>query len=213
MRKTTKGRNKRRADAIDGLQSIAERIRYAREYRQIEPQAMRASLQDIGLSVSKQLLHRYETVEARNPNLTIVAGIAEVTGFSPGWLLFGAGQVFVADPFTQIVRAVNLEYLYRRPQKKWPGAAALKAAGIKAQDIEQALARPFIVTIDDDFARRIERAAGKPLGWLDAPPDARGRRGRAKRMVATLELIGEALKLTESQRRALTAMLKTLDRE
>ena len=174
---------------------------------------MRARLKDAGLSVSKQLLHRYETVEARNPNLTIVAGIAEVTGFSPGWLLFGKGQVFVEDPFTQIVRAVNLEYLYRRPKKHWPRAAGLKAAGIKAQDIEQALARPFIVTIDDEFARRIERAADKPLGWLDAPPDTRGRRGRAQRMVATLELIGEALKLSESQRRALTGMLKSLNQD
>ncbi|MDH3451240.1 MAG: hypothetical protein OEN20_02390, partial [Gammaproteobacteria bacterium] len=78
MSKTTKSRvrcgtsSSSRAD--QGLESIAARIRYAREYRNMEPQALRARLQDIGLSVSKQLLHRYETVEAQNPSLTIVAG-------------------------------------------------------------------------------------------------------------------------------------------
>lgn len=177
----------------------------------MEPQALRARLQDIGLSVSKQLLHRYETVESRNPSLSIIDGIADVTGFSPGWLLFGKGQVFTEDPFTQIVRAVNLEYLYRQPRHERPAPAALKAAGVSADTLAQARARPFIASIDDRFARAVEQAAGKPVGWLDAPPDTRGRRGRANRMVDTLELIGEALKLTEPQRRALTGMLKTLN--
>ena len=202
MNKTNKTVDRRVAAVSSGngeeLESISARIRYAREFRNIEPQGLRTRLKDIGLSVSKQLLHRYETVEARNPSLNIVAGIAEVTGFSPGWLLFGKGQVFIDDPFTQIVRAVNLEYLHRRPKKEWPSPAELKSPGVVARDIEHARARPFIVSIDDDFAHRIERATNKPIGWLDASPDARGRRGQARRMVDTLELIGEALKLTET---------------
>ena len=49
--------------------TMASRIRYARESQGVGPQALRAELKKRRIDVSKQLLHRYESVESQNPNL------------------------------------------------------------------------------------------------------------------------------------------------
>ena len=97
------GGRRRRDQAPAGPATVAARIRYAREHAGLEPMALRQGLKARGLTVSKQLLHRYETVDSSNPNLGIVEAI-EVQGLgddvlarptrsggdvSPGALLVG----------------------------------------------------------------------------------------------------------------------------
>lgn len=194
------------------LSSVAARIRYARVYMNMDPLELRRRLKEKGVSVSKQLLHRYETVESQNPNLGIVEAIAEVSGFSPGWLLFGKGPVFAIDPFTQIVRFLHLEALYRRPKREWPSASKLRAAGISPQTIERLRTHPFAESITDETARAVELVAGKPVGWLDSPPEDLGS-ADGERLIDILRMMGDALKLDDVQRNAFIRFLATLTSE
>lgn len=192
------------------LSSVAARIRYARVYSKMEPIELRRRLKEKGISLSKQLLHRYETAESQNPNLAIVEAIAEVSGFSPGWLLFGKGPVFVIDPFTQIVRNLNLEVLYRRPKREWPSTAKLRTSGTSSQTIERLRACPFAEPVTDKVARAVELAVGKPVGWLDSPPESLSDVDRGERLIDVLRIMGEALKLDDDQRNAFIDFLATL---
>ena len=84
--------------------TIAHRIRKAREQAQLEPVELRKHLKQKGLELSKTGLHRLETVESKNPNLKQIQAIAEITNVSPAWLLFGEGASVPANKVTAAIR-------------------------------------------------------------------------------------------------------------
>lgn len=84
--------------------TIADRIRQARKQAQLDPAALRQELRSHGLELSKTGLHRLETSEPKNPNLKLIAAIAEITSVSPAWLLFGKGP---AIPERQVGKAIR----------------------------------------------------------------------------------------------------------
>jgi hypothetical protein len=84
--------NRRRMGSHTEL-TVPERIRCARAQAGMEASALRHALRERGIELSKQGLHRMETVEPKNPNVQIIQAIAEVTHVSPGWLLFGEGTM------------------------------------------------------------------------------------------------------------------------
>ncbi|MEM7467516.1 MAG: hypothetical protein AAF387_11590 [Pseudomonadota bacterium] len=85
-------------------ENIAERIRHARQWAQIEPAELRNLLRGYGIELSKTGLHRLETTEPKNPNLKIIEAIAEITNVSPGWILFGKGP---SIPDTDVGAAIR----------------------------------------------------------------------------------------------------------
>jgi transcriptional regulator with XRE-family HTH domain len=90
-------------------ESIAERIRAAREQAQMEPAALRHALKAKGFELSKTGLHRLETVEPTNPNLRLVQAIAEITNVTPSWLLFGQGAAIPAKELGSAIRGRVLD--------------------------------------------------------------------------------------------------------
>lgn len=68
---------------------VSDRIRLAREQARLAPAELRHRLRQRGIELSKTGLHRIESTEPRNPNLRLVETIAEITGVSAAWLLFG----------------------------------------------------------------------------------------------------------------------------
>jgi hypothetical protein len=201
----TKKNTRRRAH-----NTMALRIRYARESQGIGPQALRAELKKRRIDVSKQLLHRYESVESQNPNLTIVEAIADVTGFAAGWILFGKGPMFASDPINQITRQLRLRSLFRGPSKAWPTKSTLKAAGVAVDELEFHREYPFVRPVPDKLARALETAADQAIGWLDTPPEGVGRQSNQQRLSDTLELMAASLALDDLQRSAFITLLKTL---
>ncbi len=189
---------------------MASRLRYARESRKIEPQALRAELKRRKIDVSKQLLHRYESVESQNPNLNIVEGIADITGFSAGWLLFGKGPMFASDPLNQITRQLRLRSLFRGPKKSWPMVSGLKAAGVPMDELDFHRGHPFVRAVSDSLARSLETASDQGIGWMDTPPEGVGRHSHQQRLSDTLELMAASLALDDQQRAAFITLLKTL---
>lgn len=89
--------------------TIAARIRRAREQAQMDPQELRAELKSRRIDISKTGLHRLETIEPKNPNLKLIAAIAEITRVSPGWLLFGKGPPVPADEVGAAIRGRVLD--------------------------------------------------------------------------------------------------------
>ena len=192
---------------------MASRLRYARESRKIEPQALRVELKRRKIDVSKQLLHRYESVESQNPNLNIVEGIADITGFSAGWLLFGRGPMFASDPLNQITRQLRLRSLFRGPKKSWPLSSDMKAAGVPMDELDFHREYPFVRTVSDALARALESASDQAIGWMDSPPEGVGRHSHHQRLSDTLELMAASLALDDHQRAAFITLLKTLPAE
>jgi len=201
----TKKNTRRRAH-----NTMALRIRYARESQGIGPQALRSELKKRRIDVSKQLLHRYESVESQNPNLNIVEAIADVTGFAAGWILFGKGPMFANDPINQITRQLRLRSLFRGPSKAWPTKSTLKAAGVAVDELEFHREYPFVRPVSDKLARALETAVDQAIGWLDTPPQGVGRQSNQQRLSDTLELMAASLALDDRQRSAFITLLKTL---
>jgi transcriptional regulator with XRE-family HTH domain len=86
--------------------TIASRIRTAREQAQMPPAELRRVLRsDHGIDLSKTGLHRLETVEAKNPNLKLIEAIAETTRVSPSWILFGEGTSVPGEQVGAAIRS------------------------------------------------------------------------------------------------------------
>lgn len=89
--------------------TIAARIRKAREQAQMDPQELRAKLRTRKIEISKTGLHRLETLEPKNPNLKLIEAIADITNVSPGWLLFGKGPPVPSDEVGAAIRGRVLD--------------------------------------------------------------------------------------------------------
>ena len=85
--------------------SIASRIRQARIQARLDPVQLRAALKGHGIEISKAGLHRLETTEPTNPNLKLVAAIADISRVSPTWLLFGKGPALNPEDAGAAIRS------------------------------------------------------------------------------------------------------------
>lgn len=85
-------------------QDIPSRLRFARLQAGLEAVAMREELRKRGITLSKGGLHRVENTEPTNPNLKMIEAIAEITGVSASWLLFGKGPALREDDAVDALR-------------------------------------------------------------------------------------------------------------
>ena len=86
--------------------TIAARIRHAREQAQMPPAELRERLRkDYRIDLSKTGLHRLENVEAKNPNLKLIQAIAKITRVSPSWILFGEGTSVPGEEVGAAIRS------------------------------------------------------------------------------------------------------------
>jgi len=102
------------------------------------------------------------------PHPRDVEQIAEITGSSACWIMFGLGPIRSGGRDLQAVRHQNLVYLYRAASEQEGSAEAsfLSSLGLEAKKIAEYLDNPF-QHIGERLARKIEKAGGKPRKWLD----------------------------------------------
>lgn len=115
----------------DPCKTVSGRIKYARERAEMTAKAMRGTLQERGITLSKTGLHRLETVDAKNPNLKLIAAIGDITNVSPSWLLFGEGtpesgsdrnatvRIRAVNAIEEIAQVLNLTGRQRSTIENW----------------------------------------------------------------------------------------------
>ena len=93
--------------------------------------------------------------------------ISDATESSPCWIMFGLGPIRASGRDVQAIRNQNLEYLYQICRSQRGSMTIfLKAVGLSRKKIEEYLSNPFL-NIPDKVARKCEKYASKPVGWLD----------------------------------------------
>lgn len=92
--------------------------------------------------------------------------IAEATGSSPCWIMFGIGPIRASGRDTQAIRHQNLEACHKNLKAQGPIKKFLQDLGVSPKKLNQHLDNPFL-EISDRLARRIERSLKKPKGWMD----------------------------------------------
>lgn len=93
--------------------------------------------------------------------------IAEVTGVSPCWLMFGYGPIRASGRDLQAIRHQNLVFLVdsiRSSRKKLN--AFFKAVGLSKKKCDGFIDNPFSL-IPEHIVRICERYFEKPGGWMD----------------------------------------------
>ncbi len=93
--------------------------------------------------------------------------IANVTGSSPCWIMFGIGPIRSTGRDIQAIRHQNFVYVYENA-KTQPGEATnfLQAIGLSSKKASQYLSNPFL-KIPDRIARCCEQLENKPKDWMD----------------------------------------------
>ena len=101
------------------------------------------------------------------PSPDDVKMIAKITGSSPCWIMFGVGPIRSTGRDIQAIRHQNLVYVFENC-KVQKGAITnfLKAIGLSRKKVDEHINNPFL-TIPDRIARKCEKFANEPLGWLD----------------------------------------------
>jgi hypothetical protein len=101
------------------------------------------------------------------PSPDDVKTIARITGSSPCWIMFGLGPIRSTDRDVQAIRHQNFVYIFENC-KSTKGAITkfLKAIGLSRKKIEEHINNPFL-TIPERIARKCEKFAKQPVGWLD----------------------------------------------
>ncbi|MES9924144.1 MAG: DNA-binding protein [Candidatus Thiodiazotropha endolucinida] len=94
--------------------------------------------------------------------------IANVTGTSACWIMFGLGPIRSGERDLQAVRHQNLVYLFREVEAGKAEAVSgfLLDIKLEAKKLASYIENPF-KHIGERLARRIERACNKPGKWLD----------------------------------------------
>lgn len=101
------------------------------------------------------------------PSPDDVKVIADLTGTSPCWIMFGVGPIRATGRDLQAIRHQNFAYLIE--QTKSIGGATtklLQAIGLSAHKVEEHMANPFL-SIPDRIARKCEKYAQHKVGWMD----------------------------------------------
>lgn len=101
------------------------------------------------------------------PSPDDVKAIANITGSSPCWIMFGLGPIRSSGRDVQAIRHQNFAYIFEDCETRRGGVTKfLKAAGLSRKKIDEYINNPFL-TIPDRIARKCEKFAEKKTGWLD----------------------------------------------
>lgn len=101
------------------------------------------------------------------PSPDDVRTIARVTNASPCWIMFGLGPIRATGRDIQAIRHQNFVYIFDNcTQQKGAITRFLKAVGLSRKKVDEHINNPFL-GIPDRIARKVEKFAGKPVGWLD----------------------------------------------
>lgn len=100
------------------------------------------------------------------PSPDDIERLAQATGTSPCWLMFGSGPIRASGREQQSIRHQNLAQLVQRSKVERQLTALLKNMGISRKKLDEYLENPFL-NIPDRIARRTEKYIGKKPGWMD----------------------------------------------
>lgn len=93
--------------------------------------------------------------------------IAEATGVSVCWLMFGQGPIRPSERDLQAVRHQNLAHaMVGIEEDDERLGATVKRLGLTRKRLREHLDNPFL-PISDELARRLEAMLGARAGWLD----------------------------------------------
>ncbi|MGI9291330.1 MAG: helix-turn-helix domain-containing protein [Gammaproteobacteria bacterium] len=93
--------------------------------------------------------------------------IAQATGASPCWMMFGSGPIRASGRDTQAIRHQNLVTTVEQlGSKRGQLTRLLKALGISRKKLDEYLANPF-QPIAHRLVRRCEKFLKKPPAWMD----------------------------------------------
>ena len=93
--------------------------------------------------------------------------IAQATGASPCWIMFGSGPIRASGRDAQAIRHQNLTAAVQQLQpERGQLTRLLKALGISRKKLDEYLANPF-QPIPDRLVRRCEKCLSKPPAWMD----------------------------------------------
>ena len=93
--------------------------------------------------------------------------IAEITGVSPCWLMFGLGPIRSSGRDLQAIRHQNLVYLVETTNTTSAQSNAFfKAVGLSRKKCTDYINNPFTI-IPERLVRLCERHLNKPAGWMD----------------------------------------------
>lgn len=93
--------------------------------------------------------------------------IAEATGSSPCWIMFGHGPIRSSGRDIQAIRHQNFVYIFENC-KTQKGAITkfLKTIGLSRKKVDEHLNNPFL-NIPDRIARKCEKFAKRKVNWID----------------------------------------------
>lgn len=101
------------------------------------------------------------------PSPDDVKTIANITGSSPCWIMFGLGPIRSSGRDVQAIRHQNFVYIFEGcKNQKGEVTSLLGAVGLSHKKIDDYINNPFMV-IPDRVARKCEKYASKKKGWLD----------------------------------------------
>lgn len=101
------------------------------------------------------------------PSPDDVKTIANITGSSPCWIMFGLGPIRSSGRDVQAIRHQNFVYIFEDwKNQKGEVTSFLGAVGLSRKKIDDYINNPFMV-IPDRVARKCEKYASKKKGWLD----------------------------------------------
>lgn len=93
--------------------------------------------------------------------------IAKITGSSPCWIMFGLGPIRATGRDIQAIRHQNFVHIYEACKSQHGGMTKfLTATGLSRKKVDEHIDNPFL-SIPDRIARKCEKYAKKPVGWLD----------------------------------------------
>jgi len=93
--------------------------------------------------------------------------LAQVTRTSPCWIMFGHGPIRASGRDIQAIRHQNFVYLFEHAKaQKGRLTPFLKAIGLSRNKVDEHIVNPFL-NIPERIARKCEKFAGRPTGWLD----------------------------------------------
>ena len=94
--------------------------------------------------------------------------IADATGSSPCWIMFGHGPIRSSGRDIQAIRHQNFVYIYTSSkEKKGTITKFLKETGLSRKKADEHINNPFL-NIPDRIARKCEKFAKRKVGWIDA---------------------------------------------
>jgi len=93
--------------------------------------------------------------------------IADATGASPCWIMFGHGPIRSTGRDIQAIRHQNFVHILEScKSKKGEMTKFLKATGLSRKKADEHLNNPFL-NIPDRIARKCEKFAKKKVNWVD----------------------------------------------